>query len=257
MKPIPLLIDFDGVIRIEGKPAPDAKDFLRKVSELGIPAHFISNSTLRNADSLSKFLQEHTLDFGIPAMTAADATLNYIREHYRRAAVYCIDSIRQTFDDLLDYENPEVVVIGDLEDAWSYEVLNEMFRFAMDGADLVAMQQNRYWKPEGKSLSLDAGPFVKAIEYATGKEARLIGKPSELYFRSALSALGQPDAERFIMIGDDLESDVKAAQAIGGAGILIFTGKTKHPLPQQQQSQASHEVHSLTEALEVIISLQA
>lgn len=38
----------------------------------------------------------------------------------------------------------------------------------MDGAELVARQRDRYWL-KGDALVLDPGPFVAALEYATGK----------------------------------------------------------------------------------------
>ena len=47
------------------------------------------------------------------------------------------------------------------------------------------MQKNRYWQNEG-GLSLDAGPFVAALEYASKKRAVVVGKPEESFFRIAL-----------------------------------------------------------------------
>jgi ribonucleotide monophosphatase NagD (HAD superfamily) len=58
-------------------------------------------------------------------------------------------------------------VVGDLGERFGYRVLNQAFRELLDGAELVALQKNRYWRtPDG--LSLDVGPFVAALEYATG-----------------------------------------------------------------------------------------
>ena len=67
-------------------------------------------------------------------------------------------------------------------------MMNEIFVKVYNGVELVAMHKNKFWYPEGK-LSLDAGAFIKAIEYAFGKEAVLIGKPSPIYFHSAFSQL--------------------------------------------------------------------
>ena len=77
---------------------------------------------------------------------------------------------------------------------------------------------------DGK-LSLDAGAFVAALEYATANEAIVLGKPSPDFFGSALDSMGcRPDDA--VMIGDDAESDVAGALRSGIAqAILVRTGK--------------------------------
>jgi len=225
-----LLIDFDGVIRLGDKPAPEAKDFFRFIGEKNIPAFIISNSTLKTSEDIKKFFKANDIPFSVPAMTAAEAALKYVADNYKRVKVYCAENIKRLFDDFTVDKNPEAVIVGDLKDEWSYDILNEIFRDVYEGADLIAMQKNKYWKPDGISLCLDAGSFIAAIEYAAGKEALLIGKPSPIYFRTALKITGNENSP-FIMLGDDIETDIHAAQQIGGKGILIFTGKTKYPLP--------------------------
>ena len=111
------------------------------------------------------------------------------------------------------------MIVGDLGDRWDYEVLNRAFRRLMDGAELIALQKNRYWET-AEGLSLDAGPFVAALEYATGREAEVIGKPSPAFFELALGELGV-SADRAAMVGDDVEADVGGAMDAGLAGILV------------------------------------
>ena len=79
----------------------------------------------------------------------------------------------------------------------------------MDGADLVALQKNRYWL-RADGLSLDVGPFVAALEYATRREAVVVGKPTRSFFAVVLGELGvEPGGAA--MVGDDVESDVGGA----------------------------------------------
>jgi HAD superfamily hydrolase (TIGR01458 family) len=120
-------------------------------------------------------------------------------------------------------ERPEAVVMGDLGDAWTFDRLNQAFRLVLDGAQLVALQKNRFWKVE-QGLVLDAGPFVAAIEFATGVTAQVIGKPAAEFFRAAARALGLSVAE-LVMVGDDAEADVLGAQEAGCLGVLVRTGK--------------------------------
>jgi HAD superfamily hydrolase (TIGR01458 family) len=93
----------------------------------------------------------------------------------------------------------------------------------MDGAELIALQKNRYWLT-AEGLSLDVGAFVAALEYATGREAYVVGKPSSPFFELVLRDLGVR-AQDAAMVGDDVESDIGGALAAGLAGILVRTGK--------------------------------
>ena len=248
----PVLIDFDGVIRLGEKPAPDAGKFLQYLTDRKIPSYIISNSTLRTGDEILTFLFDNNINFDVPAMTAVDATLHFVKEHYSKVSVYCIPSIKKLFKDFIDDENPEAVVIGDIGDNWNFKLMNEIFRKVKGGAAIVAMHHNRFWYPGGSELCLDAGAFLKAIEYGAERESILIGKPSPLYFRTALSLLGFSADDEFFMIGDDIENDVIAAQKMGGRGVLIYTGKTSYPLTGNHNLKPDLEINSLTEMIDIL-----
>jgi HAD superfamily hydrolase (TIGR01458 family) len=123
-----------------------------------------------------------------------------------------------------DDERPDVVVIGDLESTWTFETMNRAFRLVHErGAELVGLGRTRYWKgPHG--LQLDVGPFVAALEQATGTTARVFGKPEPQFFAALVADVGQP-AQRIAMVGDDIVSDVGAAMQAGLVGVLVQTGK--------------------------------
>ena len=122
---------------------------------------------------------------------------------------------------------PDSVVVGDLAERWSYQLLQEAFEYLMAGAELIALSRDRYWLRDDR-LALDAGPFVAALEFATGRPARIAGKPSATFFAEALRSLGVP-ASRTAMVGDDLWSDVEGAQRAGLQGWLVRTGKYREP----------------------------
>jgi HAD superfamily hydrolase (TIGR01458 family) len=250
----PVLIDLDGVLRIGSKPADDAGEFLEFLSSNGIPSCILSNSSLKTSAMVRSFLNENKIDYGIPAMTAADAALNFVKENYRRVAVYCVEPVKKTFEQYLDDENSEAVVIGDIGDKWSYKIMNDIFVKIYNGADLIALHKNKYWYPDGKTLSLDAGAFINAIEYASSKEAVVIGKPSPVYFKTALKMLGHQD-ESFLMIGDDIETDILPVRNLGGTGILIYSGKTRYPLPDSLKAAPDYEVHNLKEVIKILDNL--
>ena len=75
---------------------------------------------------------------------------------------------------------------------------------------------NRYWKSEAGWI-LDAGPFVAALEFASGVEATVVGKPSAAFFTGAARALGVSLAD-IVVVGDDVTTDVAGAQATGAHG---------------------------------------
>jgi len=87
----------------------------------------------------------------------------------------------------------------------------------------VALQHNRYWRRED-GLVLDVGAYSAALEYATAKEAVVVGKPAAAFFAAALADLNARPA-RAVMVGDDIEADVGGAIAAGLRGILVRTGK--------------------------------
>jgi HAD superfamily hydrolase (TIGR01458 family) len=250
----PVLIDFDGVLKIGDKLAPDAVDFFKFIKETGIPSLILSNSSLKTGQEITTFLKDNSIDNNISALTAVDAANNFVQKNYKAVSVYCIDSVKKIFGKYINDENPEAVIIGDLGDKWNYAIMNEIFNKVLAGADLIAMHKNKFWKPDDKNISLDAGPFIAALEYASSKEAILIGKPSEIYFRSALNQLGVKKGGEFIMIGDDIENDINAVQEIGGKGILVYTGKTKFPL-KQKIKKPDYEAFNLKEVISILKKL--
>jgi len=253
-KRIPVLVDFDGVIKIGDRIAEDAEEFFLFLNQNEIPFFLLSNSTLRTSADMLEFIKGAGLKTNIPAMTAADATLNYVKNNYKRVSVYCRQNIKSLFSEFDVEENPEAVVLGDIASNWTYDTMNEIFRKVYSGADIIAMHKNRNWQPDGKTLTMDAGAFIKAIEYASAKESILIGKPSPIYFQTALMKLGYKKDSEFIMIGDDIETDIVAAQNIGGKGILVFTGKTKYPL-RDTKIKPAFEAKNLRKVIEVIETL--
>jgi HAD superfamily hydrolase (TIGR01458 family) len=132
-----------------------------------------------------------------------------------------------THEDFADFEvtdeRPEMVLVGDLGEGFTFARLNAAFHSLRGGAGLVALHRNRFWLPAA-GPTLDAGPFVAALEYATGVEATLVGKPSAAFFRTAAGRTGVP-LEGLAVVGDDLDSDIRGARAAGLVAIQVRTGK--------------------------------
>jgi len=221
-----VLLDLDGTVYQEGQAIPGAAEALAALRRAGVPFRFTTNTTRRPRSVLAGQLT----DLGIPArpeeiLSAPAAAAGWLRgQGVRRIHLLLAEATREEFADfILDDCSPEAVVVGDLGEGWTFPILDQAFRCLMEGAALLAVQRNRYWHTNG-GLSLDAGPFVAALEYGSGKTATLVGKPSPAFFAAAAHQLGAPP-ERIAVVGDDLESDVAGARAAGMIGVAVRTGK--------------------------------
>jgi phospholysine phosphohistidine inorganic pyrophosphate phosphatase len=152
---------------------------------------------------------------------------------------------------------PEAVLVGDLGEQWTYALMQEAFGYVLDGALLIALSRDRYWR-SGDGLALDAGPFVAGLEYATSREALLAGKPSPDFFRAAAAGLGPAgSAASLAMIGDDLWSDVRGAQQAGYQGWLVRTGKFRDDALQDSGITPDRILHSIADLREAAEALAA
>jgi HAD superfamily hydrolase (TIGR01458 family) len=230
-----ILADMDGVWLVEDEAIPGAARALARIRERGIPLRIISNTTTRTREQLAEKMRRlgmHVDANEVISTPRAAATL-LRRRGVRTARLVVNNEIRGEFAGLTESDRPEVIVIGDIGDAWSYPLMNELFHQVMDGAEIVALHRGRYWQV-ADGLKLDIGAFVAGLEYATGRNATVIGKPSPEMFRAALDDIGLT-ASDVVMIGDDLRQDVGGAQAAGIRGVLVKTGKYREELAAKEK----------------------
>jgi phospholysine phosphohistidine inorganic pyrophosphate phosphatase len=218
-----LLLDLDGTLYVGEEPVAGAREAVEALRASGIAIRYVTNTTRKPR----RRVREHLLSMGFqveekeiftPVRAAAG----------RIGASSCYALVDESLlEDLagvaITADHPDYVLVGDLGEDFTYPRLDAAFRCLMDGAQLLALQKNRYWRT-GSGLSLDAGPFVAALEYASGKRAAVVGKPEPDFFRLALEDLGLA-AQGVAMVGDDAETDVAGAKRAGLIGIQVRTGK--------------------------------
>lgn len=221
-----LLVDIDGTLLAgDGAALPGAREAMRAIQRAGIPYLLATNTTRMPVRAICERLLAQGID--VPRdriLSATRAAADWLQARGAASAMMLLpEPCREDFAGIdLDAASPEYVVAGDLGRGWSFDVLQSAFRAILGGAGLVAIQKNRYWDP-GSGPTLDAGPFVAALEYAAGVTATLVGKPSPAFFATALARLGvQP--HQAAMVGDSLVNDVAGAQAAGLTGILVRGG---------------------------------
>ncbi len=221
-----VLLDLDGVLYVEGEPIPGARESVASLRAAGLALRFVTNTTARSRpQTLAKLTAlGFELDEDELVTPAALARRRCSERGHARVALIMNEDVKEDFAGLEEAdEGVDAVIMGDLGEAFGFAILNRAFRLVMDGAELIALQKNRFWLT-AEGISLDAGPFVAAIEYATGADAYVVGKPAAGFFESVLADLGRKPAA-VAMVGDDIETDVAGATAAGLAGILVRTGK--------------------------------
>jgi HAD superfamily hydrolase (TIGR01458 family) len=233
-----ILIDLDGVMYVGGTPVPGALDTISYLIDNGYPFRFISNTTRRSRETISR--QLGSMGIKIPLshiFTPAMAAVSYILGKGEAEAdiLTTLEVSAEILHEGIQHRGKGVrfVVVGDAGDLFTYRLLNQAFRQLLEGADLIALEKDRYWMGPG-GMMLSAGPFVAALEYASGKKAVLMGKPSREFFMLALASMNaRPD--HAVMIGDDVVTDIGGAVTNGIFGILVKTGKFRQDSLEKAQ----------------------
>ncbi|MDD3709539.1 MAG: TIGR01458 family HAD-type hydrolase [Methanothrix sp.] len=229
------LIDLDGVLYVDKTPIEGAKETVAMLEERGYRYRFVSNTTSKCRSTLAKFLCE--MGFEIPGehiFTPAIAAAERIRsDKDNKCFLLTRPDVRRDFEEAgipLAEEEVDFVVVGDAETDFTFDRLNRAFRLVMGGAEIIALEKDRYWMGSD-GLNLSAGPFVYALEYATGTMSEVVGKPSPDFFDMALAEI-QASPREAAMIGDDIDTDVGGAQNAEMKGILVKTGKYREDVAE-------------------------
>ena len=223
-----VLLDIDGVLAVSWKSLPGAAETLGWLTEQGLPYRLVTNTSSRSRRQIAELLADAGVEVDPSAiLTAVTSAARYLDEHHRGAGCLVINE-GALGEDLENIEMSEagsaaVVLLGGAGPGVGYRELDSVFKLAIDGVPVVALHRNtRYETAEGPAL--DMGAFIVGLEAAAGIEIPIVGKPAPEFFRAALDdlAVGPADA---LMVGDDIGSDVRGAQAIGITGVLVRTGK--------------------------------
>jgi HAD superfamily hydrolase (TIGR01458 family) len=228
MEPEAILIDLDGVLHVGGIPVQGAVDTISYLRDTGYSFRFVSNTTRRSRETISGLLG--SMGFEIPVshiFTPSLAAVSYLSgKGVTKAFILTSPEVSAEMNrEGIEHSEESVrfVVVGDAGDLFTYTLLNEAFRQLLGGAELIALEKDRYWMGTD-GMMLSAGPFVAALEYASGKKAVVMGKPSRDFFMLALASMNARPGHS-VMIGDDVVTDIGGAVANGLTGILVKTGK--------------------------------
>ncbi len=243
-----LLLDIDGVLVLSWEPIDGAPAALAELEDAGVVVRFVTNTTSASRVEVARRLA--AAGFAVSAdeiFTAPVATAAWLRRERPESSYYLINSgdlgedlggVRLVGED----DAADVVLLGGAGPEFSYEQMNHALALLLGGAELVAMHRNRYWRTAG-GFSLDTGAYLAALESAADVTGIVLGKPAPDFFRTALGDLGLA-SDRALMVGDDIENDVLAAQAVGIGGVLVRTGKFRAAALETAPGHPDHVIDS-------------
>ena len=247
-----VLLDLAGVLYIGSTPLAGAHEAMQKLHQAKLPTRYLTNTTR----STSRAMFERLSGMGLPIpagslYTAPLAARRYIESHGLSPYLLVHPNLKPDFPGM--GEGPhDAVLVGDAGEGFTYAHLNYAFRLLLEGAPLLAMGNNRYFK-ESDGFSLDVGPFVAALEYAAATQAKVLGKPAPEFFHAAAADLGC-EASDVVMVGDDVAADVIGGVAAGLQGVLVQTGKYRPGDENQLESTNATVVPDVAAAIGWIIA---
>ena len=225
------LYDLDGVLYVAGDSVPHAADSVAAARAFGLRAAFVTNNASRRPATVARHLSE----LGIPAtaadvVTSAQAAVRWLAARLPAGSAVLVLGT----DDLCDEvragglrpvrsadEGPAAVLQG-LSPDTGWRELSEAALALRRGAMWVAGNADATY-PSPRGLLPGNGAMVAALIAATGQRPVVVGKPEPELHREAVDRVG---AERPLVVGDRLDTDVLGAVRGGADSLLVLTGVT-------------------------------
>ncbi|MBY0096962.1 TIGR01457 family HAD-type hydrolase [Mesobacillus maritimus] len=244
------LIDLDGTMYRGAEQIAEACDFIKRLSEKGIPYLFVTNNSARTPAQVAAKLR----DFHIPAteqqvFTTSQATANYIFEENNGATVYTIgeEGLRTALKEKglkEDGEEADYVVMG-IDREITYEKLAVACLAVRNGAKFISTNAD-IAIPTERGLVPGNGSITSVVAVSTQTTPTFIGKPESIIMEQALKVLGTERAET-LMVGDNYDTDIRAGINAGMDTLLVHTGVTTVEHLRNYEIQPTYTVDTLDE----------
>jgi HAD superfamily hydrolase (TIGR01450 family) len=225
-----VLLDLDGCVWLGGECTPGAPEAVAQLRSAGKAVAFLTNDSQMMPEDYVRKLWALGVQAGLEEVVTAGSALQHVlAERHPPTQAYVIGS-EAVFRHVSDAgcrilngsdratEVDVVVVAG--HDELRFAELRDATRAVLNGAEMLSAGRDRTF-PDGDGISPGTGAVTAALEYATGRVARSVGKPDPQMFQTTLQRLG---SGRALMIGDRIESDLAGAVAAGIDGAIVLTG---------------------------------
>jgi HAD superfamily hydrolase (TIGR01458 family) len=249
-----VLLDLAGVVYEGDHVLPGAIEAVARLHEAGLPLRFVTNTTTKSKKTLLARLSGLGLEITAEELfTPGQAAREWLAEHDASPELLVHPNLEEEFVGIPERKT-RAMIVGDAGQHFTYDNLNRAFRALIDGATLIALAKNRTFLGDDGKISLDAGAFVSALEYSSGQEAIVLGKPAPDFFKGALSSMGCAPQDA-VMVGDDAEADVAGALQAGiAAALLVRTGKYQDGDEERFTPNPTAVVADLPSAVEWIVA---
>jgi len=264
------MIDLSGTIHIEDKPIPGAIEAVAELKKSGVPHLFVTNTSKESRTSLHSRLQRigFTSIESSHIYSSLSAAVSLVRDRELNPLLILEpnaveDFPRSTRSDTTVHDS---VLVGLAPSKFDHETLSAALRVIKNQGGgqgksttpLLAVNKSRYIMTSD-GLKLGPGFYVAGLEFSSGVEAEVIGKPKRTFFNSALKHMNtlfgtDISTQETVMIGDDIKDDVIGAQECEFQGCLVKTGKYCDGDEDQLAPLKPDYIHqSITEAIKAFI----
>ncbi|GKT03447.1 TIGR01457 family HAD-type hydrolase [Furfurilactobacillus entadae] len=249
-------IDLDGTIYQGTTAIPTAQTFMSRLIESGRPYLFVTNNSTRSPEAVAENLRRnhHIETTAAHVYTTAMATADYLVRKADGQALTAYVIGEQGLRDALTSrgftlvataaEQPTFVVVG-LDRDVTYEKFVQAVLAIQNGATFIGTNLDTNI-PNQRGMLPGAGAVVDFVRYATDVTPITIGKPSTIIMNEALARIGL-SKEAVLMIGDNLRTDIQAANNAGMDSLLTLTGLSTVAQIKTFQIEPTHIVNDLTE----------
>lgn len=227
-----VLIDLDGCVWIEDTLVPGTPEALNELRAAGKTISFLTNGVRHSPEEYVRKLWSLGLKASLEEIVSAGAAIQFdLAGRLPGATAFVIgapaifrhvsESGHRIVNGTAQATSADVVVIAGHDD-FTFAELRDATQAVLAGAEMIAAGRDRTF-PAADGQWPGTGALVAALEYATERTARIVGKPDPLIFSTALDRLGPG---RALMIGDRLDSDLAGATAAEIDGAIVLSGVT-------------------------------
>jgi 4-nitrophenyl phosphatase len=226
-----LIIDIDGVIFEGDQAIGDLEVIFKQIEALNLAFVIATNNSSRSPECCVELFKRQGVTITADhVVNSVSVTLNYLQSNFpKNAALHVVGSsvlkealVKAGYTLVKDLNRSVEAVIVGIDKELTYNTLKYASLHIQRGAAFIATNDDATVKsPDG--LIPACGAIVKALETVTSVTATVMGKPYPPMYDLALKRLNKP-RDQVVMIGDQLDTDIKGAQAFGICSALVLTG---------------------------------
>ena len=251
-----LIIDMDGVLWHDSEPLGDLRKIFDQIRTLGYRFILATNNATRTVQEYHQKMAGFGVDLADgQVINSAQAVGIYLSDHYPQGTRIFIvgqPSLRHTLEgyglNVVGNEVTEVeIVVASLDFDLTYEKLRHASLLIQNGAEFIGTNPDATL-PTPEGFFPGSGTVIGALEIASGKKAKIIGKPEPLLYEMALKRL-EVAPDEALAIGDRLETDIAGAQAADIHTVLVLSGASTLTQAEAYQPQPELIVQNLTKLI--------